>query len=115
MACPVVAVSGPDDDITGKWKLVKGQTVFYEPRTEDYSCSNIVYHFQQDGIVTISSDKEDYSPDSSAYEFEQISLYTHDFTLKIGNIEYGCSISEGKMILDNSQLDGPIRYFVRIQ
>lgn len=66
MACPVVAVSAPDDDITGKWKLVKGQTVFYEPRTEDYSCSNSVYHFQQDGILTISSDKEDYSPDPSA-------------------------------------------------
>lgn len=115
MACPIVAVIGADDDIVGKWKLVKGQTVFYEPRTEDYSCSDIVYHFQQDGILTISSVKEDYSPDPSAYEFDQISLYAHEFTLKIGNRKYGCSISEGRMILDGSPLDGPIRYFVRIQ
>ena len=68
MACPVVAVSGADDDVVGKWQLVKVHTVF---RAEgegiaDHSCDNTVYHFQKDGILTISSDKEDYSSDPSA-------------------------------------------------
>lgn len=118
LACPIVAVNGADDDIVGKWKLVKGQAVFYEPRTEDYSCSNIVYHFQEDGQLVISSTIEGFQGFSAGqhnYEFLQAPLLDHDYTLKIESVKIPCSVSGSSMIVDDSALDGPILHLVRIQ
>ena len=89
IACQVVPVAGANDDITGKWKLVKGRTLFYEPRTEDFSCNDIVYHFQADGKLTISRDIEDlmgFSAGQHTYEFEHQPLFVEyselGYTLK---------------------------------
>jgi len=117
MACPVVAVSGPDDDVVGKWALVKVHTVFSAEGEgiADHSCDNTVYHFQQDGILTTSSDKEGFSSGTSSYELSQIPSQPGHYTLTIGNITYGCSISKSTMSFGNPALDGPVRDFVRIQ
>lgn len=119
--CPVVPVAGADDDITGKWKLVMGRTVFYEPHAEDYSCNDIVYHFQADGRLTVSANIEDAMGVSSGqYEYELkrqplFENFNRDYTLTIGNEKDACSIFEGSMILDNSPLDGPVLHLIRIQ
>ena len=122
IACQVVPVAGANDDITGKWKLVKGRTLFYEPRTEDFSCNDIVYHFQADGKLTISRDIEDlmgFSAGQHTYEFEHQPLFVEyselGYTLKIEKIKSLCGISGGSMIIDRSPFDGPILHLIRIQ
>lgn len=119
--CPFESVSGPDDDIVGKWKLVKYKTVFYNPKTIDYSCESIFYHFQSDGTLIISSDVEDMtSPDAGIYSFEFSLSPLHEnleenYTLKIEQMDWACSIDGNSMVLNNTPLDGPALYFVRIQ
>lgn len=122
-ACPVAAVSGSDDDVVGKWQLVKVHTVFTieGDKIADHSCNNTVYDFQKDGILIISSDREEYQDTSIGeynYEFKLQPLYENyglSYTLKIEHMEYACGISEDNMTLDSSPLDGPVLYFVRIQ
>ena len=123
MACAVNSISGPEDDVIGKWKLVKEHTVFSRegPMITDHTCNNIVYHFQMGNILTISSDIEDYSGiplGQHDYELKQQPLFKHldhDHTLQIESAKYACSISKSTMILDSSPVDGPILHFIRIQ
>lgn len=118
--CPVVPVAGADDDVTGKWKLVTALQPFTRegPITTDHSCHNTVYHFQADGTVSISSDREGLLVGQYDYEFKRQPLFEHfdrDYTLKIGNSKEACSIFEGSMVLDSSPVDGPILHLIRIQ
>jgi len=119
--CPVAPVAGADDDIRGKWKLMNTLQPFTsEGRIlNDHSCHNTVYHFQVDGTLTISSDREGVPIGQYEYEFKHQPLFEYyddmGYTLEIGNRKEACSIFEGKMILDNSYVDGPIRYLIRIQ
>lgn len=119
--CTTVAVEGPEDDVVGKWKQVKGKTVFDKSQIVDYSCNNIIYNFKSDGSLSINSDIDNpigYNSGEYIYEFSQHSLYENideNYTLKIDNSNWACSISGSNMVLNNAPLDGPILYFVRIK
>lgn len=109
------------NDIVGEWKQVKGKTVFYNPQIIDYTCNNIIYKFKSDGSLNIFSDVDNpigYNSGDHLYEFSQNNLYgipDENFTLKIDNRYWACSISGSNMVLDDSPVDGPILYFIRIK
>lgn len=119
--CPPVAVEGPEDDVVGKWKQIKGETVFYQSQIVDYSFNNIVYNFKSDGTLSINSDIDNpigYNTGEYVYEFSQHSLYGNideKYTLKIDKKNWACSITGSNLVLNNAYLDGPILYFVRIK
>lgn len=123
LKCPVTIQEGSDDDVMGKWKLVKTDItrLAEEIRTEDYSCDDIIYHFREDSSLLISG-VEDGIPvrQNGEYPFELIDsvLYEHmnyDHTLKIGSQKIACGIEDNAMILDASPLDGDTLYFVRVE
>jgi hypothetical protein len=45
LKCPTVARVGSNTQVVGKWKLLKGSTVFYDTKTVDYSCNEVIYDF----------------------------------------------------------------------
>jgi hypothetical protein len=115
--CSTVAVNGNKDDIAGKWKLIKGEEVYYNPRTVNYSCNNVIYHFQSDDILIITSDIGDiigFEHGQYSYEFS-LTENKENYTLKIGHLQGGCVISSTNLNINYSSLDGPILNFVRIQ
>lgn len=119
--CNTVAVKGAEDSVIGKWKQVKGESVFRNPLIVDYSCNEIIYHFKSDGTLTITSDIDNpigYNSGNYTYVFSLNSMYENmeeNHTLKIGDSSWGCSISESSMILNDAPLDGPILNFIRIE
>ncbi len=117
--CRVEAKQGSDDDIVGAWKLVQGQTVFYEPKTTDYSCDNVIYEFQENGTLAISSNTSNLTGlEAGNYTYELLNesfLESGEFTLQIEGSIQGCKISTDAMILNSAPLDGPILNFVRIR
>ncbi|TCO07121.1 hypothetical protein [Natronoflexus pectinivorans] len=133
LKCPVDSVIGSDDDIVGKWKLVKGEvfsSTSRELRTEDYSCNNIIYHFYPDGRLMIISDIEDHigiidDEYSYSYEISSESNNNEDqrhYLLKIDNHQYVTSISSSKLTIGLNPVD-PLAvyesrltaYFIRVQ
>lgn len=116
--CTIVAKEGSNDNVIGKWKLVTGETTFFNPRKEDYSCQDIIYDFREDGTLVISGNNEQligYEGGEYTFEFSKIELYEGlNYSLTIENGSIGCSIEKNHMILDNSPLDGPILHLVRI-
>lgn len=118
--CKVEGKIGADDDIFGQWKLIKGQTFFYESKTIDYSCNNIIYEFREDETLIISSDTEtviDLGPGLYSYQlhYEPLEASDEEFTLQIDGLIMGIEISTDAMIVNHSYFDGPILYFVRIR
>src|SRR5690625_1434210 len=123
LQCPVTIQEGSDDDIMGKWKLIKADItrLAEEIRTEDYSCDDIIYHFREDRSLLISG-VEDGMPvqQNGEYSYELIDsiLYEHmdyDYTLKIDSQKIACGMEDNAMILDASPLDGNTLYFVRVE
>lgn len=123
LQCPVTIQEGSDDDIMGKWKLIKADItrLAEEIRTEDYSCDDIIYYFGEDGSLLISG-VEDGMPvqQNGEYSYELIDsiLYEHmdyDYTLKIDSQKIACGMEDNAMILDASPLDGNTLYFVRVE
>ena len=122
LKCPVVAVNGADDNILGKWKLVNANIVFSNPRTEDYSCDEIIYDFRADGILVVSSgasgDSVGHQQGQYTYAFTADRLFEgieESYTLSINETKIASGIKNNKLVLNDSPLDGPILYFVRIQ
>lgn len=122
LQCPVVAKEGPDDSVIGKWKFVKVEKVFYNPRTIDYSCSDIEYEFQEGGVLIVTGASEDtrsYKKDGQySFEFKDTKLYEHapeKYTLKIENSSISCGIQDNKMVFNDSDFDGDIVHFVRVE
>lgn len=117
--CRIEAKQGLDDDIVGTWKLVKGQTVFYEPKTIDYSCDNVIYEFQEGGALVISSNTSELiGLEAGNYTYELLNepfLESEEFTLRLGGLTQGCEISTDAMTLNNAPIDGPILNLVRIR
>ena len=122
MKCRVVGKVGPGDDITGSWKLVKGQALFPEEvRTVDYSCHDVVYHFGETGILTVSGSTAEnlVDLDFGEYTYELIKApwleyLEGSFTLKIEGLNHACWLSSREMTIDSSPLDGPILTLVRL-
>lgn len=123
LQCPVTVKEGADDDVIGKWKLVKATIIklAYGISTEDYSCSDIVYHFSEDGSLIISGVDDGMSVIGNgeySFEFKDTKLYEHmeyDYTLEIGQLNIACGIHDNAMILDASPVDGNILYFIRVE
>lgn len=119
--CTVTAIHGKKDNIIGKWKLVTGRQFGYKITNEDYSCQNIIYEFKSNGNLIVTGDVENYfgiSP--GTYEFKLNSKPVHEWieekqTLRIGDRDWPCGISQYKMTLNDSPLDGPILTLYRIQ
>lgn len=119
LRCPTVARVGSNTQVVGKWKLLKGSTVFYDTKTVDYSCNEVIYDFRSNGIVIITSDIQELigsNPGEHSYEFTPKPLFEggNNFTIKINSNAVSCRISEGLMTLDNSALDGPILHLARM-
>jgi hypothetical protein len=120
LTCPITARKGDDSEVIGKWKLVKGETVFMSKSTEDYSCNEIIYHFRSDGSLIITANIDKFIGNTSGtyqYKFTDSQLYegmSQTKTLQINLRSLACGISGGIMKLDDSPLDGPILYLVRL-
>lgn len=97
LECSITATKGADNDIVGKWKLVKSETFFTEHIIEDYSCADVIYHFPQDGELAISGteDVPDLENGSYTYQFEHSRLYEHlekEYILSIEGSSSACAI-----------------------
>lgn len=123
LQCPVTMQEGADDNVIGKWKLVKASIIklAHGISTEDYSCNNIIYHFKEDGSLIISGvDEGMHIRGNGVYSFElkDTMLYDHmeyDYTLKIGEIRKACGIHNNAMVLDASPVDGNTLHFFRVE
>ncbi|HLW50226.1 MAG TPA: hypothetical protein VKZ78_04580 [Sphingobacteriaceae bacterium] len=132
LKCPVTAIEGPDDNILGKWKLVKTRTSAFNPpskiedqrsRIEDYSCNNIIYHFKEDGLLIVSGTYEGvFGFTNGEYSFVFSNTPSSDgmedkfkLTLKIEQRDVPCSINNNNMIIDYAPGDGHTHYFVRVE
>ncbi len=117
LKCLVEPVIGKENDIVGKWKLVKSHSPMMN-KTEDYSCSDIVYNFRADGTLLITENGTD-PKESLTFSYEVIKKpYLENiapFTLKRDALESGCSIAKESMVLNSAPLDGDIKTFVRIE
>lgn len=126
--CPVVASKGPEDDITGKWKLVRTERISsINPLLNDFSCDDITYHFQENDSLTIYSSNEDYIGHPTGehrYEFIPSPFNQKTHVLAIEGTQYACVISNENMELDLEPLPGPlgplrefriVLYFMRVQ
>lgn len=120
LTCPISARKGYDAKLVGKWKLVKSESVFMNRNAEDYSCNKIIYDFRSDGTLVITSDIDKYigsKPGTYQYKFTKTSLYeggSQSYMLQVNQRSVACGISEGVMNLDDSPVDGPILYLVRL-
>ncbi|MCL6260907.1 hypothetical protein M3O96_17520 [Aquiflexum sp. TKW24L] len=117
LKCQVDAVTGPEDDVVGKWKMVWERGAFFNRDTIDYSCNNIIYHFRPDGFLEVRSDVEEAGLPQGDYNYEltMSPLYEHmgGYTLRISNTSWICYIKKTSMTLDIRPLDGPVTHFIR--
>lgn len=131
LRCPVESVMGPEDDITGKWKLVKVEvfsSISKALEVRDYSCKDIIYQLYTDDRLIISSNIEDYiGHDTGEYVYEIIVTPNNDDDvrsdlMKIDNKSYSMFMSAREMTIELNPID-PLAvyesrrtaYFVRIQ
>lgn len=129
--CSFESVNGPEDDIAGKWKLIKVElfsSISDALEVRDYSCNDIVYWFYPDGTLIISSDIEEYTGHSTGKYFYETSIRpdsNDDFQndlLIIDNRSYSMFISTSEATIELNPID-PLAvyeskrtaYFVRMQ
>ncbi len=121
LRCRVRAVAGPEDDVVGKWKLVRVRQAYFtrEPEVTDYSCDDIVYHFRSDGSLVVNNSVTEAAHHAGDYNYEFIwdpfdSGASSFRGLKIAHNRWGCSVETTMMTLDASPTDGPKMEFIRI-
>lgn len=123
-SCPVVGVTGPNDNLMGQWKLVKSEYIFManSPIISDYSCHQITYQFQADGVLIISSNHADVQSTETTYELgEPFEHSDPNYKFYMAKAHYlshwSCAISlHGReMILDGRAVDGPTLHFIRVK
>lgn len=125
LKCPVTAIEGANDNVVGKWKLVKVRIVQLDDgiSMKDYSCKNIIYDFKQDGSLVVNGAQKDvHSFENGEYSFVFSDTPIWEgmgdefkFTLKIGSTGAACGINNNIMIVDYAPLDGNTYYFVRFE
>ncbi|MBB5287375.1 hypothetical protein HNQ92_005538 [Rhabdobacter roseus] len=118
--CQVPSVEGQKNNVIGKWKLMTMDRLMGRdgPVTIDLSCDNVIFHFMNDGTVTIHSDTEkysDYGDEKLPYEWENPTLPATYGQLTINQLTWPAGVEEREMILDNSPLDWGRRILVRIE
>ena len=99
------------NNLLGEWKLEKVRTVFKELQTYDYSSFDIKYIFKENGILVISSDIKFVGGDSGEFTYR---LLENGSILEIDKSEVNCCLSDTKLQLDYSILDGPILCLTKI-
>ncbi|KEO75450.1 hypothetical protein [Anditalea andensis] len=121
LKCRIESVNGPDDDVIGKWKLVKEERfrmIDGEIRINDYSCNNIIYEFKEDGLLEVTNDTGDENHASGEYSYEFTSASSNENgypILKKGNLSWPCNIENSSLTLNLASLDGPTLFFIRIK
>ena len=106
--------------IVGEWKLMETRILDFSGNpTIDYSSENIIYSFQSNGKLLVTGSQnigypngeyeylfgEDYLSGAPSSEESKI------FLVKIDNLKWIYNLSNGKMILGQSYVDGPDLYF----
>ncbi len=128
-SCSVIPISGAIDDITGKWKQFKTEQINGSPPAivYDYSCSNILYSFQEENLLTIESDQVDYLgfvTGEYTFSFTESSDGQIYHTLLIDGVEHSCTISEENILtIGLKEKPGPLDlpytittlYFIRTE
>lgn len=105
--------------IIGNWKLMEAK--FYSPEGEsstDYSNSNIIYNFKANGTLVVSGEEHPGYTDGT-YEY----FFGNDFLggetdpkvllVKINGSKWTYDLTQGKMTLGKSYVDGPNLIFKR--
>ena len=128
-SCSVKPTSGTIDDITGKWKQIKVEQINGGPPAlvYDYSCDNIFYSFNEDNVLIVGSDQNDYlgfDYGEYSYIFTKSSDGQINHKLVINDVGHSCSISEEHvMTIGLEPIAGPLElpysvttlYFIRTQ
>lgn len=129
LKCPFMPKNGADDNVLGKWKLVKGRGSMMAPtpaQVQDYSCNNVIYHFQEDGTLHITGVSEgmiSYPNGQYFFELKDDQLFEaieEKYTLELGTTttaagRVACGIQENIMILNNSFIDGSKLTLYRVE
>jgi hypothetical protein len=108
--------------IVGEWKLMEARILNFSTNpTIDYSNENIIYNFQSNGKLLVTGSQNIGYPNGE-YEY----LFGNDYLsgapssgeskillVKINNSKWTYNLTNGKMILGQSYVDGPDLYFER--
>jgi hypothetical protein len=108
--------------IVGEWKLMEARILNFSTNpTIDYSNENIIYNFQSNGKLLVTGSQNIGDPNGE-YEY----LFGNDYLsgapssgeskillVKINNSKWTYNLTNGKMILGQSYVDGPDLYFER--
>lgn len=118
--CLVEGLLGPEDDVVGKWKLVKERKIsIVHPEIEvrDYSCDNIYYHFKQEGKLEIQNNVEGGLYGSGTYDYEFIPPADSEtqFILELENYQWRVAIEGRIMTFNMALVDEPVKYFIRME
>lgn len=118
--CHVEGIIGSEDDVVGKWKLVKEKKIsIVHPEIEvrDYSCDNIYYHFKQEGKLEIQNNVEGGFYESGTYDYEFIPPADNEtqFILELENYQWRVAIEGRIMTFNMALVDEPLKYFIRME
>lgn len=113
--CDVSYDAGVNSFKTGQWKLVVLE-ISLSPSSTDYSCNQIIYNFQVDNQLIVTSDiPEDDDQFSGTFEYEIIESDVDDYmTIRIDKSSKSLKVESGKMIMSQAHFDGPIYHLVKL-
>jgi len=116
-------VNNESTSIIGEWKLERVEIMFVG-ESNDYSQYNIVYEFNENGILTVSGETDHielyrghetgeypYSIISEVEAKEKVGIV--DYRLKIGTIFSSFNVSSEGLIIDGRALDGATYYLLK--
>ncbi len=122
MTIAVISSCSNDDDssnnqIIGEWKLIEAKFYGLEGGNSsegsiDYSDKNIIYNFQLNGTLTVSGEENAGYPDGTyEYFFGEDHLGGMNdpeiLLVKINESKWTYDLTNGKMTLGQSYVDGP--------
>ena len=109
-----------NNEIIGKWKLIEVQIFgFGGQSSTDYSNENIVYEFQSNGILKVTGGQDVSHPDGEYNYFfgeDYLGGGTTDpkiLLVKINESKWTYNLTNGKMTIGKSYVDGPDLIFER--
>jgi len=116
LRCQVEGVAGEEDDVVGKWRLIWERKGF-SLDTVDYSCNNIIYHFKPEGKLEVSNNSHVEGEYNYEFIWDPFNSGAATFTgIKIGDYQrWACMIDKTNMTLDLTPLDGPLKFFIRVE
>lgn len=121
----LTSICSNDDDISnqiiGNWKLTEAKFYGFEGEGSiDYSDENIIYNFKSNGILVVSGgDNAGYTNGEYEYFFGKDHLGGNTdpkvLLVKINNSKWTYDLTNRKMTLGKSYVDGPNLIFERIK